>query len=371
MLAAKQNAAATAMAQTKYAKPVEKKTMKARPHGITATQELHEAATKKGLEAKFKFLEPANFDFKPQMRLWSKEEMRGNYRVQLIVNGFEYFGHADLPQQAKHNAAMQALPMLNRLPDAANASKVSVVIPNAASAANGSASAGGAGGAGPAGDKESVQTKNVIMMLNEIAMSQNQCLDWNMVREDGPPHARKFTWSLKMGEHETMGIGCSKKIAKSLAAQSMFEKIPDDWKKPAMAGSGGAANGKFKKRKQQNRKRKVEIGVGGPSALAQPPQPGIKKAKKEGEVGATPEESKPAYEVIHATNPISALYEYCRKSKLNKKHLYYPACTVMVYRSDDIRMVSFKVQLVPVSAVHVVHPLCWQVVKREWDHTSP
>ena len=105
--AAKQNAAATALAQTKYHKPINKPTMKPRPHGVTATQELHELATKKGIEAKFKFLEPFNFEFKSAMRLWSRDEMRGNYKVQLSVAGYEYFGQADLPQQAKHNAAIQ------------------------------------------------------------------------------------------------------------------------------------------------------------------------------------------------------------------------------------------------------------------------
>ena len=83
--------------------------MKPRPHGVTATQELHELATKKGVEAKFKFLEPFNFEFKSAMRLWSRDEMRGNYKVQLNVAGCEYFGQADLPQQAKHNAAIQVV----------------------------------------------------------------------------------------------------------------------------------------------------------------------------------------------------------------------------------------------------------------------
>ena len=79
--AAKQDAATKALAESKLPKPPERKTLKARPVGITATQELHELATKKGLTAKFKFLEPYNFEFKASMRLWSKEEMRGNYRV--------------------------------------------------------------------------------------------------------------------------------------------------------------------------------------------------------------------------------------------------------------------------------------------------
>jgi len=312
--AAKQNAAAAAMAQTKYAKPVEKKTMRVRPVGITATQELHELATKKGTEARFRFLEPANFEFKAAMRMWSKEEMRGNYRVQLTVNGFEYYGQADLPQQAKHNAAMQALPMLNRLPDAASASKVSVVIPSVkAEGANGGAAGGGGGASAGEGGEGGSTVKNVIMILNEIAMAQSQCMEWNMVREDGPPHARRFTWSLKMGDYETEGVGHSKKIAKSLAAQAMYEKIPAEWKSVANGGSGGGGGGgsagnKFNKRRKPNNKpRKRKAGEESAAAAGA----GAKKAKDATE-SATP---KPAYSVIQATNPISALYEYCRKIK--------------------------------------------------------
>ena len=35
--------------------------MKPRPQGVTATSELHELATKKGLNVDFKFIEPYNF----------------------------------------------------------------------------------------------------------------------------------------------------------------------------------------------------------------------------------------------------------------------------------------------------------------------
>jgi len=298
--AAKQNAAATALAQTKYPKPVEKKTMKVRPHGITATQELHELATKKGLEAKFRFLEPPNFEFKSAMRLWSKEEMRGNYRVQLSINGYEYYGQADLPQQAKHNSAMQALPMLNRIPDAAQASKVQVVLPTKNGAAVDGKAAGGAEGAA-AGPASGAVEKNVIMILNEIAMSKSQCMDWTMLREEGPPHARKFTWVLKMGTYETQGAGCSKKIAKSLAAQAMYEKIPAEWK--VGAGQGGQKKRSGKPGWNKSPAKRVRPGdTGGPGPS--------KKVKSDPEGPAVP-----AYSVIQATNPISALYEYCRKIK--------------------------------------------------------
>ena len=37
----------------------------------------------------------------------TKDEMRGKYTVQLTVAGQKFVGEADLPQAAKHNAALQ------------------------------------------------------------------------------------------------------------------------------------------------------------------------------------------------------------------------------------------------------------------------
>ena len=198
---AKQDAATKALNETKLSKPAEKKTLKPRPVGITATQELHELATKKGLSPTFKFLEPYNFEFKPSMRLWSKEEMRGNYRVQLTVGTMEFMGHADLPQQAKHNAAVQALPYLNQMPNIKPPSKAAT-IPNATGP-------GASGGASKKATESAAMTKegkNVIMVLNEIAMQQQVCIDWNILDEDGPPHMRAFTYTLKMGSYEVCNV---------------------------------------------------------------------------------------------------------------------------------------------------------------------
>ena len=40
-------------------------------------------------------------------------------------------------------------------------------------------------------------------------------------------HVATFLWLYSLLEFQA---GCSKRIAKSLAAQAMYEKIPDDWK---------------------------------------------------------------------------------------------------------------------------------------------
>merc|ERR1711976_371841 len=200
--AAKADAATKALADSKLPKPPERKTLKARPVGITATQELHELATKKGLTAKFKFLEPYNFEFKASMRLWSKEEMRGNYRVQLTVGTMEFMGHADLPQQAKHNASVQALPYLHQMPDIKPPAKAAA-IPKSSQSKEATEAA-----------SRTKEGKNVIMVLNEIAMQQQVCIDWNIVDEDGPPHMRAFTYTLKMGSDQAGGAGNSKKSSK-------------------------------------------------------------------------------------------------------------------------------------------------------------
>lgn len=55
--AAKQNAAMQALVNTRYTLQT---TMKARPEGMTATQKLHELATKKGVEVDFKWVQVNN-----------------------------------------------------------------------------------------------------------------------------------------------------------------------------------------------------------------------------------------------------------------------------------------------------------------------
>merc|ERR1712001_753272 len=309
---AKQDAATKALAETKLVKPPERKTLKARPLGVTATQELHELATKKGLTVKFKFIEPYNFEFKPTMRLWSKEEMRGNYRVQLTCGTMEFMGHADLPQQAKHNASVQALPYLHQMQDIKPPAKAAAIPKNSqAKQATETASM-------------TKEGKNVIMVLNEIAMQQQVCIDWNIVDEDGPPHMRAFTYTLKMGSYEAVGSGNSKKLAKAIAAQNMYQTIPDEWKNRVVSRTP---------RKKPPMKRKKPMPAAGATGegvvtstnttLDHIEIPGEKKLKASVEGANAPKAGKgpaiptgaPIYSVIQTANPISALFEYSKKVK--------------------------------------------------------
>jgi hypothetical protein len=36
--------------------------------------------------------------------------------------------------------------------------------------------------------------KNVIMLLNEIAMTHGVGITWSLVGENGPPHLRTYIW---------------------------------------------------------------------------------------------------------------------------------------------------------------------------------
>lgn len=345
--AAKQAAAATALNESKLPRPVEKKTLKPRPRGITATQEMHEMATRKGATATFRFIEPANFEFKASMRLWSKEEMRGSYYVQLNVNGVDFYGRADLPQQAKHNASLQALTMLGSLPDAkanTNVQATTTTVDNATGTATGTG-----------------KGKNIIMALNEIAMAQGVCIDWTMLNEVGPAHQRAFTWTLKMGDYESVGTGNSKKIAKANAAQIMYQTLPEEWKadkgQPSKSSKRKASKRKSTTNPSQPGQAKKPAlaltssgGSSGGVTLPTPagPQmpagvasvatsgavtstnttmdhieiPGERKIKAGGESvntpSATPTVAKEkvfVYSIIQNTNPISAIYEYCKKVK--------------------------------------------------------
>ena len=251
------------------------------------------------------------------------------------VGTMEFMGHADLPQQAKHNAAVQALPYLHQMPDIKKASKVAAVPANNKKANTEAASV-------------TPQGKNVIMVLNEIAMSQGVCMDWTMVDEDGPPHMRAFTWTLKMGSYEAVGSGNSKKLAKAIAAQNMYQvsfypkipsfrslefqtvslpnqTIPEEWKNRVV-------NKNPRKKPQMKRKKpmpgsttgiKVEpadVITSTNTTLDHIEIPGEKKLKTSVDGANAPTVAKvgaqaPIYSVIQTANPISALFEYCKKVK--------------------------------------------------------
>jgi len=296
---AKQVAAVQALRVTKYQTANEKRFSMAntgRRIGVTATSELHELATKKGVRLDFKFLEPFNFEFKHSMRMWDKKEMLGNYRVQLNVAGYEFYGQAELPQQAKHSAATQAIPIVRNLPDPSGSATVVIAPPLPKTKPPGT-DIKPPGTSVKAEADSSIKThkpfhtdKNINMALNEIAMLNNCVPEWTLIGESGPPHQKQFSWQLRLGEFLTKGVGPNKKIARTTAAEQMMATLPEEWKQ-----------------KDASKKRRG------------PPPAAKKRPNAVGEGDETPAKKK-AVEggkiVITADNPISCLFEYSKKVKI-------------------------------------------------------
>jgi len=283
---AKMSAALMCLTNTKYQTAKEMKmTMfkTANRVGITATSELHELAAKKNIIVDFKFLEPYNFEFKASMRMWTKKEMLGNYRVQLNMAGYEFYGQAELPQQAKHNAATQALDVLRKMP--ANKGEGKVIAKP--------------GKTPDELEKEEESTpvqsggKNIMLLLNETAVTNNISPQWEMLSEAGPAHARSYTWQLTMGEFVTIGTGPNKKTAKQGAADQMWSTLPDDWKARA------------KHRLRRNNGGFQPYGVKRTAVDF----PNFESVKKKPTVPGQKME-------ITANNPISSLYEFAKKKKI-------------------------------------------------------
>ncbi|XP_040577108.1 uncharacterized protein [Lepeophtheirus salmonis] len=314
---AKEAAASQALRETSY---IENDVQyKSSNSGTTATSQLHEIATKKGVNVEFKFIEPYNFKFKSSMRAWAKTDIMSSYKVHLKVASYDFYGQADHPQKAKHIASNEALAYVEALPDIPKA-KTTVV-------------------------DGLLEGKNVIMALNEIAMTNGLCPEWNMVSDQGLPHQRTFTWSLKLGDHEVVGTGSSKKVAKTTAANQMLNIIPEEWKKAVLEMDG-------KKKKKAN-KRKSGSASNNPdnSNKTEPEEEGAHPVKKanlsspenpsldkvttplKAEVPVKVEDNStplsattdiaqlpsnlPIFEQITSSNPISCLYEYCKKAKFD------------------------------------------------------
>lgn len=275
--AAKQSAALQALVNTKYRTSKEQKLSMfatARRIGVTATSELHELAAKKGVAVEFKFLEPYNFEFKHSMRMWSKKEMLGSYRVQLNVGGYEFYGNAELPQQAKHNAATQALPIVRSLPEPSSQGHViATPAPKGDNVASNEVSAVSTG---------DINDVNVTMALNQIAMINSCVPEWTLISESGPPHQKLFTMQLQIGEYTTVGTGNSKKIAKQGAAEQMMATLPEEWKQMHKRSKKRPGNYRYNFPSKKK--------VSGPSA--------------DGKIA------------IAADNPISCLHEYTKKVKI-------------------------------------------------------
>ena len=124
--------------------------------------------------------------------------------------------------------------------------------------------------------------------------------------ETGPPHDKTFTWSLKMGEMQSLGSSNSKKAAKNKAAEEMAKKL-DQLPKIHMKRGYHQAFPPFMRGGRGG-------GRGGFYGNMPPPPNYNKKPKKPEKPEKVEDPNKPLDPAQN--NPISKLYEHVKRKKL-------------------------------------------------------
>lgn len=121
-------------------------------------------------------------------------------KITLIVGTKQFVGVGRTLQQAKHDAASNALQVLKEQ------------VNNEQSEAHNDS-------------MEDNDNKSPISLVFEIGIKRNLPVDFKVLREEGPAHMRTFITACIVGDLVTEGEGTGKKISKKKAAQKMLEEL--------------------------------------------------------------------------------------------------------------------------------------------------
>jgi len=238
-------AAAIALNETKYQHPPPKPAridcdnLEKTDGTITPTVELNALAMKRGEAAVYKSIEPQqppyyhqhNMDFRGLYNQRYHQYMRGGrdprcrgsgvlwpvgyhyprmnraFYVALRVGHREFIGDGPTRQAARHNAAQKALRILQNLPlqDAQKHCEEEEVEEEKE-------------------DKDD-SLKSEISLVHEIALRRNMIVQFDVIRETGPPHMKNFLTRCTVANMITNGEGNSKKSSKKKAAELMLEEL--------------------------------------------------------------------------------------------------------------------------------------------------
>uniref|UniRef100_A0A4W4E7G5 Double-stranded RNA-binding protein Staufen homolog 2 n=1 Tax=Electrophorus electricus TaxID=8005 RepID=A0A4W4E7G5_ELEEL len=179
---------------------------------ITPTVELNGLAMKRGEPAIYRPLEPkpipnyrANYNFRGMFNQRYHYPVPKVFYVQLTVGHNEFIGEGRTRQAARHNAAMKALQALRNEP-----------IPERP----------------PQGPEEKKgleentdANKSEISLVYEIALKRNLPVNFEVLKESGPPHMKSFLTRVTVGEFSAEGEGNSKKLSKKRAAFSILQEL--------------------------------------------------------------------------------------------------------------------------------------------------
>uniref|UniRef100_A0A672LIS0 Double-stranded RNA-binding protein Staufen homolog 2 n=1 Tax=Sinocyclocheilus grahami TaxID=75366 RepID=A0A672LIS0_SINGR len=178
------------------------------PGSITPTVELNGLAMKRGEPAIYRPLDPkpipnyrANYNFRGMFNQRYHYPVPKVFYVQLTVGNNEFIGEGRTRQAARHNAAMKALQALKNEP-----------IPER-----------------PPQKKETEEnsdaSKSEISLVYEIALKRNLPVNFEVLKESGPPHMKSFLTRVTVGEFSAEGEGNSKKLSKKRAALSILQEL--------------------------------------------------------------------------------------------------------------------------------------------------
>ncbi|KAJ0059553.1 hypothetical protein NL108_001915 [Boleophthalmus pectinirostris] len=182
------------------------------PGSITPTVELNGLAMKRGEPAIYRPLDPkpmpnyrANYNFRGMFNQRYHYPVPKIFYVQLSVGSHEFIGEGRTRQAARHNAAMKALQALRNEP-----------IPER-----------------PPQDPEELEdseegtdaSKSEISLVYEIALKRNFSVNFEVLKESGPPHMKSFLTRVTVGEFSAEGEGNSKKLSKKRAALSILQDL--------------------------------------------------------------------------------------------------------------------------------------------------
>ncbi|XP_069739894.1 double-stranded RNA-binding protein Staufen homolog 1 isoform X3 [Narcine bancroftii] len=201
-------AAAKALVETSLPKPPPRP-----PHSVTPTVELNALCMKMGKKPTYRPIDPY-----PGLRP-SYNILRNNaypqryfypfppvgpvtYQVELVIGNQQFQGKGRSRQAAKHDAAAKALKSLQN-----------ETLPSKLPTINGKEA-----------DDDDLN-KSEISQVFEIALKRNMPVNFEVIKESGPPHMKSFVTKVMVGEFSAEGEGKSKKISKKAAAVAVLEEL--------------------------------------------------------------------------------------------------------------------------------------------------
>ncbi|KAM6981363.1 double-stranded RNA-binding protein Staufen homolog 1 [Aplochiton taeniatus] len=219
---AQHSAAATALAQTTLPKPTPRTPRSPGKDPVdcmTHTMELNALCMKLGKKPMYKPIDPypgmrPNFNYNIRAPGPYQRSMQQYYypfppvgpvvyHMELCVGGQQFHGKGRTRQLAKHDAAAKALKVLQKEPILQQMPEIS----------------------GEPEEEEENLNKSEISQVFEIALKRNLPVNFEVLKEAGPPHMKSFLVRVVVGDFAGEGEGKSKKIAKKLAATAVLEEL--------------------------------------------------------------------------------------------------------------------------------------------------